>query len=203
MDKHLRAAVTPMLVCAIFVLGGCASAGNGGSEGAATSTPGAIQVEEDFVTVDVTIARSLLDPNGELSDEEVVSAAGAKGMAAVVDGDTVVYTMTKPQHEEMLAQLHSTAQTAIDDLIADDSNSVTDVEFNDSMTSFQVSVDGARYSQLDSFLALAFYIQGALYQQFSGVSQDEIDVTVEFVDDATGEVLDTGSYQEMRQNLEQ
>ena len=202
MYKHLRNAVAPLFVCAVLVLGGCAAAGDGGSKGA-TSTPGAIEVEEDFVTVDVTIARSLLDPNGELSDEEVVSAAQDKGMAAVVNGDTVVYTMTKPQHEEMLAQLHSTAQTAVDDLIADDSNSVTGVEFNESMTSFEVSVDGTRYSQLDSFLALAFYIQGALYQQFSGVPQDEIDVTVEFVDDVTGEVLNTGSYQEMRQNLEQ
>jgi hypothetical protein len=33
------------------------------------------------------------------------------------------------------------------------------------------------------------------------VSPEEADVTVQFVDDASGEVLNSGSYQEMRANL--
>ena len=87
-------------------------------------------------------------------------------------------------------------------MVADTSNSITDVDFNDAMTSFRVSVDGSQFSQMESLYALAFYIQGALFQQFQGVTQDDIDVIVEFVDEATGEVLQTGSYQEMRANLE-
>lgn len=38
------------------------------------------------------------------------------------------------------------------------------------------------------------------HKQFNGVAPDDIDVTVEFVNDATGEALDTGSYQDMREN---
>ena len=202
-QKLVRGAVASMFVCAVFVLGGCSGGGNGGSAGGTTSTPGAIEVEEELLTVDLRIARSLLDPDGTLTDEDIVSAAGEKGIAAVVDEDAVTYTMTKPQRDQMLAEMRSSAQKAIDDMIADESNSITGVEVNDAMTAFRVSVDGARYSQLESLLALAFYIQGALYQQFDGVSQDEIDVTVQFVDDATETVLNTGSYQEMRKNLEQ
>lgn len=99
--------------------------------------------------------------------------------------------------------MRSSAQDAADDLVADETNAVTAVEFDDAMTSFTVSVDGARYGTLQSLLALGFYLQGALFQQFNGVSADDIDVVVNFVDDATGEVLDTGSYQEMRKNLQQ
>lgn len=88
-------------------------------------------------------------------------------------------------------------------LIADDTNSITAVEYDDAMTKFRVSVDAARYTQFESFYVLAFYMQGALYQQFSGVAPDDVDIAVEFVDQATGEVLDTGSYQEMRENFPQ
>jgi hypothetical protein len=198
--KTVRVAVVSLAVLATFVLGGCSA---NAPRDADPSSSAAIEVEEELVTVDVRIARSLLDPNGSLTDDELVAAAREKGMAAVVDGDAVVYTMTRSQRDEMLEQMRSSARDTADELIADDSNSVTGVEFSDSMTSFKVSVDGDRYGALQSLLALGFYIQGALYQQFDGVASDDIDVIVEFVDDTTGEVLDSGSYQKMRENLEQ
>lgn len=198
----IRSVVVSLIACTAFVLGGC-SAGGGATVDGSSASPTAIEVEEDLATVDVRIARSLLDQSDSLTDEEIVAGAAENGIIAVVDGETVVYTMTKPQRDEMLAQMRSSANEAADELIADDTNAVTDVEFNDSMTSIKVSVDASRYGALQSLLALGFYIQGALYQQFNGVSSDEIDVIVEFVDDQTGEVLDTGSYQQMRENLEQ
>jgi hypothetical protein len=101
----------------------------------------------------------------------------------------------------MLADMRSSTQKTIDNLIADESNSITGVELDNAETSFSVSVDAARYSQFESLLALGFYVSGALYQQFAGVSSDDVDVTVEFVDDTTGEVLNTGSYKDMLENL--
>ncbi|KJL45017.1 hypothetical protein [Microbacterium trichothecenolyticum] len=203
MNQLVRNAVASTVVCVVFVLGGCSAGGAGETSGGSTSTPGAVEVKEELLTVDMRIARSLLDPDGTLTDDAIVAAASEKGFAAVVDGDVVVYTMTKPQRDEMLADMRSSAQTAVDEMIADDSNSVTGVEFDDTMTSFRVAVDATRFSQLESFLVLAFYLQGALYQQFAGVAQDNVDVKVDFVDDATGEVLHSGSYQEMQKNLGQ
>ncbi len=200
MQKSIRGAIVTMAVGAALVLGGCSAGGQ--SPGGASSAPGAIEVEEELLTVDVRVARSLLDPDDALTDEDLVAAAREKGMAAQVDGDSVIYTMTKTQRDQMLDQMRTSAQKAVDEMIADDSNSVTGVEFDDEMTSFRVSVDAARYTKLESLLVLAFYIPGALYQQFAGVAPDDVDVTVEFVDDATGEVLNSGSYQEMRANLE-
>lgn len=40
-------------------------------------------------------------------------------------------------------------------------------------------------------------------EQRSDLDADVIDVVVDFVDDATGVVLNTGSYREMRKNLQQ
>lgn len=196
----IRGAIVSVIASAVFVLCGC-TAGGDHAASSSSASPAAIEVEEELVTVDVRVARSLLDQDGSLTDDEIVTGAKEKGIAAVVEGDTVVYTMTKPQRDEMLAQMRSSAQDAADELVADDTNSVTAIEFNDSMTSFKVSVDAARYGALESLLAIGFYIQGGLYQQFNGIDPDDVDVIVEFVDDTTGEVLDTGSYREMREKL--
>lgn len=102
-----------MVVCVVFVLGGCSAGVEGGPAGT-TSAPGAVEVEEDLVTVDLRIQRSLLDPGGTLTDDEVVSAAREEGIDAVVDGDAVIYTMTKPQRDHMLAEMRAAAQNAVD-----------------------------------------------------------------------------------------
>ncbi|RQP12425.1 MAG: hypothetical protein EAS51_02690 [Microbacteriaceae bacterium] len=164
-------------------------------------SPAAIEVDESLFTVDITIARSLLDAEGTLTDDEILAAADSKGFSARVEGDSVVYTMTRAQRDDFLSQQRSAARDAADELVADESNSVTSVEFDDGLTNYRVSVDASRYSPFEAFLVVGFYLQGALYQQFAGVDADAVDVTVEFVDDATGEILDSGSYQEMRANL--
>ena len=146
-------------------------------------------------------SRSLLDPNDTLTDEDIIASAGEKGMSAAVDGDAVIYTMTRLQREELLTGMRTSTQSSIDDLIADDSNSITGVEFDDAMTSFpRVHRRIAILATRESLLVLAFYVPGALYQQFAGVPQEDVDVAVEFVDDTTGDVLNTGTYQEMRKN---
>ncbi|UIP59618.1 hypothetical protein DSM26151_25300 [Agromyces marinus] len=198
----VRSVAASAMICAVFVLGGCAVADSDGSVGVVDSTDGPIEVEENLATVDVRVARSLLDPEDSMSDEEIVSAAAENGMTAAVDGDAVVYTMTKSQRDEMLDELRSSAQDAVDGIVADDSNSITEVEVDDAMTAFTVSVDAERFSPLESLLVIGFYLQGALYQQFAGTPAGELDVVVEFVDDATGEVLESGSYQDWRKNLE-
>ena len=103
-----------------------------------------------------------------------------------------MYGATKAQHDELLAEIRTSAKNAIDQLVADDSNSINEVAFDDGMSTARVSVAGARFSQLDNFLVLAFYIPGAMYQQFAGVASDDVDVVIEFVDESTGEVPRTG-----------
>ncbi|WP_166867166.1 hypothetical protein [Salinibacterium sp. ZJ70] len=200
MKNPARTLAVPFVLAVSLALAGCAGpsapAGDGGSGSAA------VEVDEGLFTVDVTIARSLLDAQNTMTDGEIEAAAAEKGMAAKVAGDTVTYTMTKAQRDDMLAQMRESAAAGVDELVADDSNSLTGVEVDDDLTHFRVSVDGARYSPFEAFLVLGFYMQGALYQQFSGVGVDDVDVVVEFIDDATGEVIETGTYKEMRANLE-
>jgi hypothetical protein len=199
MHTPIRAAAASIAFIAALSLIGCA--GQPAPAGDSDSTPPAVEVDEGLLTVDLTIARSLLDAQGTMSDDELVAGADARGFAATVDGDTVTYTMTKTQRDDMLDQMRTSAAEAAEELIADETNSITDIEFDDDMTSYRISVDAARYTQFEALIAVGFYLQGALFQQFAGVSPEDADVTVDFVDDVTGEVINSGSYQEMRANL--
>jgi len=203
--KSIRGVLASTLVVSMLALGACSgAAGAPATSVSASASPSgaAIEVDESLLTVDIRLARTLLDPDATLTDEQIVDAAAGKGITATVEGDTVVYTMTKAHRDEMLTQMRASAQSSADELAADDSNSVTDVEFNEAMTDFKVTVDGSRYSQLESLLVIGFYLQGALYQQFAGTAVDDVDVRVEFVDGATGAVLNTGSYQEWRSKIQ-
>ncbi|WP_455132379.1 hypothetical protein [Microbacterium aurum] len=70
----IRGAIVSLIACSMFVLGG-RSAGGDVATDSSSASPAAIEVEEDLVTVDVRIARSLLDQGGSLSDEEIVAGA--------------------------------------------------------------------------------------------------------------------------------
>lgn len=144
--------------------------------------------------MDVTVQRSILDPNGEQTDEQIIQGAKDKGMSAVVNPDrTVTYTMSRKQQRELLDGMRASVLESTATMVDDAQNSFTAIEVSDDMTLFTVKVDKARYSELEVLYALGFYMGGGLYQQFSGVKGDEVDVKVQFVDDATGEVLDSGS----------
>lgn len=196
-----RPAIAALIAVAVLSLVACSAGGETRPD--ASSTTPAIEVDEAIATVDIRLPRTLIDQEGVLADEQIVDAAEQEGISAVIDGDAVVYTMTRAQQADMLAQMRASAQTAADGLVADETNSVTAVEIDEAMTSFKVHVDAERYGALESLLALGFYIQGALFQQFSGVGADDVDVVVDFVDEATGEVLNSGSYEDMRQRIQQ
>lgn len=175
------------------------AAANGQSAGvsAATTTPPVVKVDEGLLTVDVTIRRSLLDPDGKTTDEQIIQAAKDKGMKVVVNADqTVTYTMTRTQQKQMLDGMRTSIQDSMTKLVAGGQTSITAVDVSDDMTSFTAKVDGTRYKVFDAFYALGFYIQGGLYQQFAGVAADKVDVKVQFVDDKSGEVLNSSSYRD-------
>lgn len=191
MKLPARAAAAVVAVLASVFLVSCTA-------GDATPAPGAPAVVDQGPTVELTIGRALFDLDDALTDDELVAAAADRGFDARIDGDSVILTITEAQRDEYLANLRASAQEAGEGLIADTTNSITGIEYNADMTRFRIAVDGARYAEYEALVVVAFYFQGALYQQFSGVQEDDVDVIVELVDDATGELLSSGSYRELR-----
>ena len=170
------------------------------SQGAAEEKTPAI-VDENLLTVDITLNASLFDG---MSADEIISAAKANGVInCVVNEDgSVVYTMTKAKHEEMLAEMKAGIEESINGLLNGDDKvaSFVSIDYNEDFSVVNVKVDPAKYSTWDTLNVLMFYISGAYYQAFAGVPFNEIDIVVNFINNNTQEIMESASYQKYMAN---
>ncbi|MBQ9976259.1 MAG: hypothetical protein IJP16_07085 [Clostridia bacterium] len=156
-----------------------------------------INVDEGLLFVDVTIPAAFFEDMTEAEIKEEAKEEGYKNCVINEDG-SVTYTMTKLQHKEALREYKEEIDENIDDMLngEDQASSFVSIDYNDTMTKFDIYVDSSLYSDWDSLYALTFYFSGMLYQAIDGVAEEDIDVEVSFIDNETKEVLDSGSYKE-------
>ncbi|MGI5952339.1 MAG: hypothetical protein ACOX61_10925 [Brooklawnia sp.] len=208
MGTFRRITAGALALVGAFVMVGCGSEADPATTDAntpstsSTSTGPVVEVDEGLFKVDVKIRRSLLDFDSDMTDQDIIDAAEAKGMKATVDEETVTYTMTRAQQRELLDEMRGTVRQSLDEMVGDPDNSFSGIEVNNDLTSFSAKVNASTYSPFEGLYVIAFYVQGALYQQFAGVDAADIDITVELVDDQSGEVLETGSYREWMERQE-
>lgn len=163
--------------------------------------------EEKLLSVEVTIPAVFYEEDGEeMTQEKVdqtVSDNGFKSGVLNSDG-SVTFSMSKSQHAEFLQSLKdATEETAADFVDGDDRiESFTKITFNDDLSEFKIYIDSETYTDLDSISAIAFYFAGQYYQLFSGVPFEDTEVTIDFIDKDTNEVVTTGSLSQFRKNIQ-
>ena len=135
--------------------------------------------------------------------DQIVSDNGFKSGILNSDG-SVTFSMSKSQHAEFLQSLKdATEETAADFVDGDDRiESFTKITFNDDLSEFKIYIDSETYTDLDSISAIAFYFAGQYYQLFSGVPFEDTEVTIDFIDKDTNEVVTTGSLSQFRKNIQ-
>lgn len=150
-----------------------------------------IEVDENLLSVDVTVPASFFDGS---SEEEIKSDAEENGYSRIVvnDDGSVTYTMTKKQYKELLDELKVGVDEYIVDLTTGEDKiaSFTSISYNDDLTVFDIKVDSSLYSSWDSLGALGFYVLGGFYQAVAG---EEADIIVNFIDKDSGELIESGS----------
>jgi len=191
--------------CLAFSVCGCTSEPTASSsEDEASSEEsvedsGAIMVDENLLTVDVTLPASYFE---DTIDEEIIEGADAEGFQDVVihDSGKVTYTMSKAKHREILDGLKAETDKLIDETLSgpDAVASFASIEYNSHMSEFTVEVDSSQYGLFDSLYALTFYVTGMYYQAFDGVPPEDNHVIVYFIDAESGEVIETADSVNMK-----
>ncbi len=193
--------LSALLLTAIILLS-LTACGNSANNDTATSdnafeTSATMEVDENLLTVDITLPASFFT---DMTEEEIKEAAKEKDIKeCVVNEDgTVVYTMAKKAHKELLSELKTECDKTITGLLEGENKvaSFISIDYEDDFSEFDVYVDPATYSSFDGIYALGFYISGAYYQAFAGVDYEDIDVVVNFIDNETKDVVNTSSYKE-------
>ena len=160
-----------------------------------------VQVDEGAFKVDITLGAYFFE---DMTVEEIKEGARQEGYSGCVvnEDGSVTYTMTKAQHKELLDAYKKSMDESIAELLDGDKAvaSFVDIKYNNDFSEINVYVDSSLYTFWDSFYVLSFYIMGAYYQNFAGVALEEVDVVVNYIDNVSGEILDTASYKEYVRN---
>ena len=174
------------------------------SKSEAGNNDGPVQIDEGLLTMEITINASFFE---DQTEEEIKAAAKEEGFldCTVNENGSVTYKMTRNQHKAKLKEFKETLEKNIAGILEGDDKvaSFISIDYNDDFSKIDIFVDPEAYSSWDNLYVLSFFISGAYYQSFAGVDGDKIDIVVNFIDNNTKEVLDSASYKEFRENLEE
>lgn len=103
------------------------------------------------------------------------------------DDGTVVITMTREAHDELMVDLEQQFQSSLNDVVAN-CEAIKSIEPNEDYTQMDILIDtSAPDAMLFSFQLIACIVVLSYYQVFNGVSSEDIHYTFNFFDEATGE----------------
>ena len=163
-----------------------------------------VKVDEGLLQSKITVPATFFENTSEDEIKVAAEEAGYKSYKINSDG-SVTYTMSKEKHKELLEEYGIGIQEFIDDLLNGDEETkvetFSDIEYKDDYSEFNIYVDSEAYTIFDMMYAMGFYIQGGYYQIFQGISSEDIDVVVNFIDNVSGDVIESGSYREWIDNM--
>lgn len=173
------------------------------SSGTDASESSTLEVDEGLLNVEITMPASFFEDS---SEEEILAAANENGIkkCTINEDKSVTYEMSKATHKEVMDGLKTELENSIDALVNGEeaAASFRKIEYTNDFSEFNVYVDRDTYTSWDSLYVFAFYISGAYYQAFDGKDMDDIDVVVNFIDEETSEIIESSSYREMADNME-
>ena len=151
-----------------------------------------IGVDEGLLTVDVTIPAEFYQG---VSEEEIAQSVEEEGYSDFVvnpDG-SVTFTMSKSVWNEALRDMKAELDASIQEIANEYPEMLKSVTYDDDVTEFELVVDRAAYESNSEaqWLGFGLNFQAQFYQMFAGVPADERGGSVQFIDEATGEVFDT------------
>lgn len=150
--------------------------------------PAAEQTDRPFT---MTLPASLVSYLGEtIADTE------ALGVTSIANEDgSLTFTFTEEQRQAMLDQIKTGMEEQLATLPDQRAPSIQSVQLSEDLRSADILVKDSSYSSgLDRFAELPIYFGCAIYQYFDGVSEAEIQVSINVVDTSSGETIATHTY---------
>ena len=159
-------------------------------------TSGAVEVDENILTVDVTISASLFgdeEITQESLDEEIADEDGIKS-AKLNDDGSVTYTITKAKQKEMLIDMREDVAEYCQEIVDSEDYTFTSIDFNDDVTEFECILTNREPNIYESFAVIGLFMQGGLYNMFAG--NEDFDIKVNYINEDSRDVIYTNTYKE-------
>lgn len=164
-----------------------------------------VEVDKGLLTVEVTIPASFYEGE-DVNVEEIITEAEKDGVKKVTKNEdgSLTYKMSKSQHKKMLKDMESEIQQTIKEIESnEDFTSIDSIKSNQSYDEFTLSVNQSEYeNSMDGFATLGLAMQSMFYQLFSGVDEEDYQVTIHLKNKNTSKVFDTVVYPDALEALE-
>lgn len=163
--------------------------------GEETGSQESVGVDKGLFNVTITLPASMVESE---NTEDIVAEAKERGIKSVkVNEDgSITYKMSKSVHRQLMKEMKEDFNdTAEDYKTGDDFASIRDVKYNKNLTSISLIVEREAFeNSLDSFAVFGLGFAAMYYQLFDGIKADDIAVTIDIQDSATGKVFNTVTY---------
>lgn len=133
--------------------------------------------------------------NGELTVPSYLQGEEAASFSVVEETEgSITYHLTKEQQSEAASLLAEQFKDSIDQVLADKEfyPHITGISINQNPTVIDVFFSGTQLNTYETTLRMSLYIAADKLQLYHGIAADEILTTVNYIDQATGEVFSTG-----------
>lgn len=129
--------------------------------------------------------------------EEIKATSVEKGIKDCIinDDGSVTYVMSNKIHKKMLKDYKKEVDTVINKFVEGEEKiaSYKKIEYNDDLSVIDIYLDKDKISFFDTLASLPLSVSGSYYQALSGVAEDDIDVTINYIDNSTNEKIDMGN----------
>jgi len=151
-----------------------------------------IEVDEGLLNVEVTVPKEFFEGQTEEDIAAIAKEGGYSGYTMNADG-SVTYAMSKAAYDEALQKMRDGIDLAIQETVKEKPHVFKSVTYDDAVSRFDVTVDKDAYGADTGagFIGFSFGLSGIFYQMFDGVSTDDREVVINFIDDLTNEVFDS------------
>lgn len=188
-----------LVLVTMLTLASCGNAKEASDENATPSSSAqTVEVDENLFDVTITLPNSFFESLDTTAEEAVKNQEESGNTFKSVklnDDQSVEITMTKSDYKKMMSELKKNVNDSLQEIVdnTEDFPNITNIESNDDFTEFIVTVEDGTVSVTDSFVCMALYLYGGIYQVFT--PEQKMNVEITFVD-KEGNVVDTASYDE-------
>ncbi len=157
---------------------------------------GDVEVDKGLFDVEFTVPKDFVGDTTQEKCDEIAKEKGYHSMKLNEDG-SVTYQVSRSQHKEMMQETKDSIDKSLSEMCGPDSEYPNFVEIkpNDDYTSFTVITKSDKLNLTEGVSVLGLYMYGGMYNIFNGTEVDNIHV--DFVNEASGEVIDTADSKDM------
>lgn len=190
--------IIAILCTTVFLLVGCGNSSKG-NEGDDTNTSKenneSVKVDKNLLDVTVTLPGSMFEGEDINAKVEEMKQDGAKEATVNEDG-SITLKISKDKHKEMITEMKASVIKSFEDMkTSGDYASIKDIKYNDDFTKVTLEVVKSDYeNSLDAFASFGIGISSMMYNLYSGIENDKIQITIDIKDSETGEVFNTVIY---------